>query len=133
MKRLQKADKAMLDAQERVKLGAQLKLAAIDAMMHGIGSDQWKSYMSLFADTTDQLERLTVEKGTDELWLRESRAYMVANAICGADSTTRTSLRVAADIDDDLNPDDAQLCIDPVEGQPVPVGKIARPFVIPTV
>jgi hypothetical protein len=59
--------------------------------------------MSLFADNAAQLRRLTVpDEQQDPGWLTESRAYIVSNAVCGANTTTRTSQNVRADIDDGL-------------------------------
>jgi hypothetical protein len=123
----------MRDAQFTAQLGFKLKQAAIEAMMAGIGSDQWKSYMSLFADNTEQLNRLTVRAENEDLWLTESRAYMVANSICGADSTTQTVLRVDALIDDSLTANNNNEIVDPVDGQAAPAGAIVRPFRIPLV
>lgn len=129
LKRLQKTDAAMDNPAHRVQLGFKLKEASIKAMMGGIGSDDWKAYMSLFADNVDQLNRLTVPQDGEDAWLPEARAYMVANAICGADSTTRTSLRVDDDIDDGVNNAADGSVVDP--GQPAANGAIVRPFVIP--
>jgi len=123
----------MKTAAFNVQLGFKLKQAAIEAMMAGIGSDAWDSYMSLFADNTEQLTRLTVRAVNEDLWLLESRAYMVANSICGADSTTQTGLRVDKLIDADLNVDSDNKIVDPVEGQAVAEGVIVRPFRIPKV
>jgi hypothetical protein len=124
----------MKTAEFRVQLGFKLKQAAIEAMMAGIGSKEWKSYMSLFADNADQLNRLTVRAQNEDLWMLESRAYMVANSICGADSTTQTSLRVDALIDEELGVASDNQIIDPPEnGEAIPEGAIVRPFRIPKV
>lgn len=132
--RLDQTGAAMKTAEFRVQLGFKLKQAAIEAMMAGIGSPEWKSYMSLFADNTEQLNRLTVRAQNEELWMLESRAYMVANSICGADSTTQTSLRVDALIDDQLAVASDNQIIDPPEnGAVIPEGAIVRPFRIPKV
>lgn len=129
--RLKQTGAAMNKAAFNVQLGFKLKQAAIEAMMAGIGSDAWKSYMSLFANNAEQLNRLTVRGENEELWLLESRAYMVANSICGADSTTQTSLRVDALIDDNINVESDDSIVDPVDGEPVAAGVIVRPFRIP--
>ena len=132
--RLIQTGKAMKTDEFRDQLGFELKQAAIEAMMAGIGSKPWTSYMSLFADNTEQLNRLTVRGDNEELWVLESRAYMVANAICGADSTTQTSLRVDALIDDQLAAASDNLIVDPPQnGEVVPQGAIVRPFRIPKV
>jgi len=62
--------------------------------------------------------------------LRESRAYIVANAICGADSTTRTWLGVENQLDDELD-EITENIIDPVQDPPANVR--LRPFAIPEV
>jgi hypothetical protein len=57
--------------------------AAEAAMIKGMISEEWKNYMSLFADSADQFKRLTTTEldGNDE-WLPRVRAYIVANGIC---------------------------------------------------
>src|ERR1044072_3468601 len=122
LQRLNQTAVAMKKQEHKAKLGFQLKQASIKAMMAGIGSPEWKSYMSLFADNADQLTRLTVPVAKEDPWLAEARAYIVANSICGADSTTQTSLRVDALIDDNLNPNMDQSIVDP--GHPVLNGEI---------
>jgi hypothetical protein len=114
---LKKVEAAMLDVNKKVAFGFLIKNAAIDALMNGIGSAQGKAYMSLFADNEEQLTRLTVpDQQSDLNYYRESRAYMVANAICGADSTTLTGTKVK-DLDANL----------PTAAD----GKIKKPFPIP--
>jgi len=131
--RLDQTGAAMKTAAFTAQLGFKLKQAAIEAMMNGIKSKEWKSYMSLFADNAEQLTRLTVRAQNEDEWLLESRAYMVANSVCGADSTTQTGLRVDALIDADLNVESDNTIVDPVEGQAVAEGVIQRPFRIPKV
>ncbi len=87
-------------------LGFRMRNAAINAIMGGINSAEWKSYMSLFADNAAQLRRLTVpDEQHDPGWLVESRAYIVSNAVCGANTTTQTSQNVRLDIDDGIEED----------------------------
>lgn len=62
--------------------GQKLNDAAMEAIFHGIGSDQWKSYMAVFADNPDQLTRLTVPGPNEETYLRQMRAYVVTSAVC---------------------------------------------------
>ena len=83
-------------------LGHRMRNAAVKAVMGGIHSAEWKSYMSLFADNAAQLRRLTVPDEQEPGWLVESRAYIVSNAVCGANTTTRTAQDVREDIDDGL-------------------------------
>lgn len=98
------------------KLGTAIGDAAEAAMFAGIDSEEWKAYMSLFADSADQLKRLTTTEldgeGTDEArYLPRIRAYIVANGICapGTDAATMKGLiGIAADIDAD-KPDGAPL------------------------
>lgn len=130
LKRLQITDAAMQNAAIRDQLGFELKQAAIKAMMKGIESPEWISYMSLFAENAEQLNRLTVLQPDEDSWLTESRAYMIANAICGADSTTRTSLRVDDDIDDNISNAADNTIVDPDHPNP-PDGAVKRPFKIP--
>ncbi len=77
--------------------------AAMKAMMKGLGSEEWKNYMSLFADSSEQLTRLSSTEldGNDE-WLPHIRAYIVANGTCapGTDAKTIANLtNLQSDID----------------------------------
>ena len=98
-------------------LGKQLSLAAVAAITNGIKSEDWKQYMSLFADNAAQLERLTVPKPTDEDYLPLFRAYIVSNAVCDITTTTNTANKIDERVDKNLNSD--------VDNQ------VVRPFVIP--
>src|SRR5258705_9384865 len=95
MENLENTSRAMRTEGIREALGLQLQDASIKALVEGMktGGD-WEKYMSLFADNEDQLRLLTVATEGEEGYLRVSRAYMVANAICGADSTSQVALRV---------------------------------------
>lgn len=100
------------------QFGSNLKAAAVAALSRGVGSDEWREYMKFFADNEEQLTRLSVESPDDADYIRESRAYIVANAICGAASTGQTGLNVDARIEvANTNPD----------------GTIAPPFPIPDI
>ncbi len=78
-------------------LGDAIGRAAEAALLKGMtGPDgkataEWESYMSMFANSAEQLERLTTTKhdGTNT-WLPRVRAYIVANGICapGTDAAT---------------------------------------------
>lgn len=81
-------------------LGKALNGAAVAAVTGGINSPAWKSYMAVFADNPEQLERLTVQKpGQEADYLPQLRAYMVSNAICDASTNGHTNNRVGAGID----------------------------------
>jgi hypothetical protein len=81
-------------------IGLQLGQAAIAAIMNGFGSDEWVSYMSLFADNPEQLKRLTQKQANDEDYYPEARAYIVANAVCGAGTTGQTGQSVNSNFGD---------------------------------
>lgn len=100
-------------------LGELLSATAVDALMKGIGTDEWVRYMSLFADNKEQLDRLTVEEEGEDPYLRTARAYMVSNAICGGATTGRTGQNVGQAIQDGL-PD-------------APDGTVVKPFDIPPI
>jgi hypothetical protein len=100
-------------------LGKQIGNAAVAAITGGINSAEWKSYMSLFADNAEQLERLTVPKPTDADYLPQLRAYIVSNAVCDATTTTATANRVDNRID--------------VGMAEAPDGTVNKPFPIPLV
>jgi hypothetical protein len=130
MDRLKKTMTAMDNPNNTAGLGFALKDAAIKAMMGGRASTEYESYMSLFADNKEQLARLTAPiKDGDPPWLAESRAYMIANAVCGGDSTSQTGVRVQPGIDDNISDVADSKIVEP--GQPKPADGIVRPFVIP--
>ena len=81
-------------------IGQKLSKAAIDAIMSGFGSPKWREYMSLFADNPEQLKRLTEVQGTDLSYYPEARAYIVANAVCGAGTTGQTGQAVPQEFGD---------------------------------
>ena len=115
IKNLEKVTEAVeADTARGGNLGFRLRNAAIDAIMGGIHSAEWKRYMSLFADNAAQLRRLTVpDEQHDPGWLVESRAYIVSNAVCGANTTTRTAQNVREDIDDLLEDGADQTVVKP--------------------
>jgi hypothetical protein len=78
------------------KLGEQLSTKAVSAIMKGMGSPEWNEYMSLFANNAKQLTRLTVQDEDEPSYFRRSRAYIVANAVCGAGTTGETGQNVEA-------------------------------------
>ena len=84
----------VIDTFKGGSLGRQLRTAAVSAVTGGMNSEDWKSYMSLFADNADELRRLTVEDEAEPDYFKISRAYIVSNAICGAETTTQTGANV---------------------------------------
>jgi hypothetical protein len=107
-------------------IGQQLSRHAIEAMMAGFGSPQWKKYMALFADNPDQLRRLTEVTDGDEAYFTESRAYIVANAVCGAGTTGQTGQTVTTGFGD------APVGVPAAQFDAVDAQFIAtRPFVVP--
>ena len=102
LKKMSAAVKA--DTERAGNLGFRMRNAAIDALTGGINSAEWVKYMSIFADNAAQLRRLTVvDEQNDPNWIKESRAYIVSNAVCGANTTTDTSANVRQEIDDGLD------------------------------
>jgi hypothetical protein len=130
MDRLNKTMAAMNNPVTSPGLGFNLKDAAIKAMMGGRASTEYESYMSIFADNKDQLARLVAPiKPTDPPWLAESRAYMIANAICGGDSATQTGVKVDTGIDDGISDVVDNKIVEP-DQQP-PAGGVKRAVKIP--
>ena len=80
-------------------LGYRVGQLAIKALTGGINSTAWENYMRLFADNEQQLDRLIKQTDDDEDWLIQSRAYMVSNAICDAQTKTDTGHNVMTAID----------------------------------
>ena len=68
-----------------------LAVAALVAGIHtqeGTPTQAWQDYMNHFPGlNADQLKRLLATDGTkDDVNLKRKRAYLVANAVCGANS-----------------------------------------------
>jgi hypothetical protein len=80
-------------------LADRLGEAAIKAIMKGMDSDEWKQYMALFCDNKNELAQLTVERPTDESYMRHMRAYIVSNAVCIGATGTRTGNGVTEDVE----------------------------------
>jgi hypothetical protein len=60
-----------------------LKESAIEAVVRGVGSEAGKTYMSMFADSEEQLKLLTNPNDVAGMpWLHEVQAYLLANAMC---------------------------------------------------
>lgn len=89
-------------------LGEAIGRAAEAALTKGMTSPdgtvtpEWEKYMALFANSADQLKRLTTTEfdGTNT-WLPRARAYIVANGICapGTDAATVKGTMAIGDID----------------------------------
>jgi hypothetical protein len=76
-------------------IGKALNEAAVLALLGGIGSPPWASYMAVFADNPEQLDRLTVKQDEDEpFYISQMRAYIVSNAICDSGTNAFTNNRV---------------------------------------
>lgn len=70
--------------------GDELRIQAISAIYGGLTSDAWASYMQNFADTPEQLARLTTRSGDDlHPYIPQARCYLVANATCLPGTDTR--------------------------------------------
>lgn len=107
-------------------LGEQIGQRAVAAITKGMDSDEWKAYMALFADSPDQLKRLTTTAlDGNNAWMAHARAYMVSNAICAAATNTDTLNGLdAMDIDANFNGA-------PLDETPDPAVAALRPFKIP--
>jgi hypothetical protein len=80
----------------------ELALAAINA---GPGSDEWQTYMKLFAENEQQLNRLMAKDGTQgQPNMDRARAYLIADGPCGTDTVTNFGNNTTVILDKDLNP-----------------------------
>ena len=80
-------------------LADRISEAAVEAIMKGIGTHEWNKYMALFCDTKEELAQLTVVRETDDYYMPKMRAYIVANAVCAADTGTETAAGVNASVE----------------------------------
>lgn len=89
---IQKAAQVKHDVDNNGEAGRELARSlgrlATDAIRYGMGSTAWRDYMSNFATTPQQLDRLwgreTAFNNTE--WGYRSLAYMVANSTCTVES-----------------------------------------------
>lgn len=114
-------DKVVPNAQgKKGELGGAIGKLAVAAITGGIKSDEWKTYMSLFADNAAQLTLLTVPKDGEESYLPQARAYIVSNAVCAASTDTFTVARVDTQLANALADND-------------PDGTVVKPLPIPPI
>lgn len=109
-----KITKKMAEIHEFIKnnpagagLANDLQRAATKAIRGGMTSEDWKTYMSHFASTPEQLQRLN---GQDEtyngtIYGLDTLAYMVANSTCGPGTDTKTSRFMNAEMLEGLDRD----------------------------
>jgi len=73
------------------------------AIMAGIASSDWRSYMEHFQGlSTDQLKRLLAQDATLGVALQDQkRAYLIANGMCGAASPNTQTLDFKVNTIDD--------------------------------
>lgn len=77
------------------QVGFQLQEEAIAAILGGLGSEAWTTYMKNFADTPEQLARLTAQDSAgNDPYVRKSLAYLVSDAVCGLDTISRLKDRL---------------------------------------
>jgi hypothetical protein len=101
LQNIRNVSKAVIDDEA---IGESLKNAAIKAVLGGVGSQDWEIYMRIFADNTEQLNRLTRrEEPLPANWDGESVAYLVSNAICGGASTGELRQFIKPSLDEGLS------------------------------
>jgi hypothetical protein len=87
----------------------ELSTLAVQAVIGGSGSQAWKDYMKLIVGTNNpqasaQFKRLTFQDNqADQQFVRKSAAYIVANAVCGEHTTTRTLANVETEGTDTID------------------------------
>jgi hypothetical protein len=81
--------------------------AAVKATRGGVSSLEWKTFMTIFADNPEQLERLTVKDGDPSLvgreYILDSAAYMVGGSICTSETVAHLPHRIDDRIDEGLS------------------------------
>lgn len=84
------------------EVAADNRRKAVAAVTGGITSTAWRTYMSQFVTTSEQLNRLLGTDGTDDNPVMiEKRAYLVGNGVCG-EGTGPTFGELVDTIDRDL-------------------------------
>jgi len=109
---LEKARKAIIKDVTAIGVAKDVREAAIEAITHGIDSDQGKKYMALFCDSKNELARLTVVSEDDADYMPQMRAYTPADAICTPFTNTGFAARLLSPeiqlepVADELVPED---------------------------
>jgi len=80
-----KKRKELLEEDPTGQVAALLQEQSLAAILAGVNSEEWKTYMKNFASNPKQLARLTAQDETkDDPYMRKAIAYLVSNAGCGA-------------------------------------------------
>ena len=82
---IERAEKKTLDIAADPSEGERNAARAVKAIIGGINSPDWETYMLSYADkNTPELDRLMATDGTlGNLDFDTKRAYLVGNAVCG--------------------------------------------------
>jgi hypothetical protein len=96
---MQKIQAMQARATEDHDYANRVKNQAIAAIYSGFGQPEWNAYMSNYADTIKEMSRLTTTEGDDIPYVRESRAYLVGNAVCLPGTTQGTTQGISPNID----------------------------------
>lgn len=91
---LAKARKAIINDPTGAGVAGEVLKAAIEAVTHGLNSDQGKKYMALFCDSKNELALLTVASEGEAKYMPQMRAYTPADAICTPDTNTGFAARL---------------------------------------
>ena len=68
-------------------VGKEVQNLAVLAILGGNGSQAWIDYMTLFKETTQELDRLIPRDGSTTDEKQKVRAYLVSNGMCGMGTT----------------------------------------------
>ncbi len=99
--------------------GAEMQLQATDAVLNGIDSPQWNTYMKNFASNPAQLQRLIgQDQFRETTWGELVLAYVAANSCCGTGTTCDTGRNIATVLRDSLD-DGLSPTTQPVENLPI--------------
>jgi hypothetical protein len=108
-------------------MSSALNEAAMAAMFEGMpkgdpSKKKWGDYMAIFCANQDQLTRLTVEAQDEEKYLKQMRAYIVADGICDPGTNFNIGMHIDNKIDGIAN----SLENPPVDDTPKDDGSIAN-------
>lgn len=85
-------------------ISSALNIAAMAAMFEGMPKGdntktKWADYMAIFCENSAQLTRLTVEDPNEDEYLKQMRAYIVADGICDPGTNFNIPMHVDPRID----------------------------------
>lgn len=101
---IEKIIKQVQNAAPDTTQGDEIRRKAVEAIMKGEGSKEWRAYMEMFTENEEQLARLLPTDDTKGVYEMDvARTYLLGNGPCGAQTVDRLIYGVDDRLDEGLN------------------------------